>query len=257
MTYYIFDSNPWILPVGLFVVLTLAVELPYQVFRGWDKAPVSDEVWNVIQGAVLGLVAFVLGLSFSQAEARYDVRRTLVVTEANSIGTTWLRSDQLPPAESRRFRSVLTDYTALRLHAYREPTSLQIKHELGPNNDAYQQQLWSIASGALRRDPRNLGYSLLLQTLNETIDLSSEQFVVLTSHVPTTIVTMTLGLVLLGATLIGFGFARSKKNPRVLGLAYTLACAIVVNMMVDLDRPQTGFIRVDLTPLASQLAAMR
>ena len=257
MTYFLFDSNPWLLPITLLVLLTLATELPPRLPKRFTPGTdVGDEVWNVVQGGIIGLVAFVLGLSFSQAEARFDARRLLVVTEANAIGTTWLRADQLPPPQRKRFRDVLTAYTALRLKTYGSTNEAGALRELQTKSNDYQDELWSIASGALRAAPSNLGYSLLMETLNETIDVSSEQSAALINHVPTPIVVWTLLLVLLGATRIGISFARARTNPRVLALAYIISSLIVSCMMVDLDRPQTGFIRINLEPLSAQLASM-
>jgi len=49
-----------------------------------------------LQGAVLGLLGLLLGFTFAMAVQRYDTRRDLVVQEANSIGTTFLRASFLP-----------------------------------------------------------------------------------------------------------------------------------------------------------------
>ena len=56
-----------------------------------------------------------LGLTYAQAQGRYDARRALVVKEANAIGTTWLRADQLAPHDTLTFRRLLTEYTRERL----------------------------------------------------------------------------------------------------------------------------------------------
>jgi hypothetical protein len=55
----------------------------------------------VIDGAVFGLMALLLGFSFSGAVSRFDTRRELIVQETNAIGTAWLRVDLLPDAARR------------------------------------------------------------------------------------------------------------------------------------------------------------
>ncbi|MGC1379965.1 MAG: hypothetical protein WA814_02935 [Candidatus Baltobacteraceae bacterium] len=258
LTQLYFNSNPWVVPIGLLLVLGLAVEVPVLYGKSLvSKLTLSDDGWNVIQGAILGLVAFMLGISFSQSEGRFDARRTLVVQEANAIGTTWLRSDQLPVLQGRRFRAVLVDYTATRLHAYEHPMSVEAREVAQARSDADQAQMWAIATSALRAHPQNLGLSLLMTALNDTIDVSSEQLAALTHHVPTTIVSLTLWLVILGATLIGLGFARAGSSPRALAVIYVLASTLVVVMVLDLDRPQTGFVRTNLDPIKIQLSQMR
>ncbi|HEY3674806.1 MAG TPA: hypothetical protein VGK84_02315, partial [Candidatus Tumulicola sp.] len=192
----------------------------------------------------------------SQSQMRFDARRQLVVTEANAIGTTWLRADQLPAHDATLFRSILTDYSETRLRAYRGGLTVDSRDEAQARSDADQAKLWTIASAALREQPQNLGRSLLMQTLNDVIDVSAEQLTALTQHVPTSIVTLTLALVIIGAILIGFGFARSGSNPSILAAAYLLASIIVISMMVDLDRPQKGFVRINLDPLVIQVRSM-
>ena len=121
MTDLLYGSNPWILPTLMLAVLGLAIELPYR-FRGVAALKkVNPDPINAVQAGLLTLSAFVLGLSFSQASARFDARRAIVVTEANAIGTAWLRADQLEPAESKRFRQILADDTAAGLTVYQSP----------------------------------------------------------------------------------------------------------------------------------------
>src|SRR5512135_1488179 len=54
------------------------------------KAPVGELV-----AAMLGLLALLLAFTFSLAASRFDTRRSLVLDEANAIGTTWLRAGLL------------------------------------------------------------------------------------------------------------------------------------------------------------------
>src|SRR5262245_8635230 len=48
-----------------------------------------------VVSAVLGLLALLLGFTFSLAADRFDTRRILVLEEANAIGTTYLRAQLL------------------------------------------------------------------------------------------------------------------------------------------------------------------
>ena len=68
-----------------------------------------------IQGAVLGMLALLLGFTFSIAVGRYETRRDLVVKEANAIGTTYLRASFLPEAHAKAVEDLLRRYTDARL----------------------------------------------------------------------------------------------------------------------------------------------
>ena len=56
---------------------------------------------NTVTGAALGLLALLLGFSFSLALSRFDVRRTLVLEEANAIGSTANFALMLPEPTQR------------------------------------------------------------------------------------------------------------------------------------------------------------
>ncbi len=243
----------------MLVVMALLIELPYRIGKLLAlRELVKDDAWNIVQAGLLTLASFVLGLSFAQASARYDGRRALVVKEANAIGTTWLRADQLDANAERRFRRILTDYTATRLNAYLTPgAEPALYRQAIARSDRDQVLLWSMASSALRARRSNLGLSLLMQTLNDTIDVSAEALQAATSHVPTAIVVLTLILVALGTLATGLRFARDNSRPLVLSAIYVLAYVIVIEMMVDYDRPGTGFVTINLNPMKRQLLSMQ
>jgi NAD/NADP transhydrogenase beta subunit len=64
---------------------------------------------SALRGSLLGLLALLVGFSFSLALGRYNDRSLAVVTEANAIGTAWLRSDLLAGAEREALRAALAD----------------------------------------------------------------------------------------------------------------------------------------------------
>lgn len=257
MSYLIFHANPWVFAVLLFVVLGLSVEATYLLFRKTELVPQRVEAFNAVQAGLLTLTSFVIGLSFAQASSRFDARRELVVKEANAIGTTWLRAGQLPAAAATEFRRVLSNYTSARLTAYQTPNNPQLADRTFKESDEDQNELWRLAAGALRESPTNLNYSLLMQSLNDTIDVSAEQMQALTTHVPIAVFVLTLLLVELSALSLGLRFALNKSRPPALTIIFMVAYVLVVNMMIDYDRPQSGLVKVNLNPLRVQLQTMQ
>ena len=217
----------------------------------------NADAFKATQAALLTLASFVLGLSFAQASARFDFRRALVVKEANAIGTTWLRADQLPSSGAARFRRILSDYTAHRIAAYEASDRSAEFAGTVDSSGARLAGLWDTASAALRAHPSDLGLSLLLQAVNDTINVSAEQRQALSSHVPTTVVVLTLVLVTLGALSLGMSFALTNARPPLLSVVYVVASVLVIQMMIDYDRPGSGFVTVNLTPLKLQLQSMQ
>src|SRR5689334_19714245 len=88
----------WLIATALLWVL---MEAGYRAGK-WRHAQHSDErdqPVGAMVASILGLVALVLGFTFSLAASRFDARRMAVLEEANAIGTCHLRSRLLPEPE--------------------------------------------------------------------------------------------------------------------------------------------------------------
>jgi hypothetical protein len=256
MTYFIYQSDPWLFITLMVVAMALAIELPYRAFaRFLSGAKQRADPMNAIQAGILTLSAFVLSLSFSQAQARFDARRALIATEASAIRTTWLRADQLEPVQSMRFRQILVDYTSATLTAYNTRMNSVLYQQMVERSDRDEDELWKIVSPALRvyHVP---GLSLLMQSLNDISDAAALQRQAIANKVPTQVVSLTLLLVILGALSLGVRFALAGVRPVLMSAIYIAAYVVVITMMVDYDRQDTGPIKVSLTPLTLQLQSM-
>lgn len=64
---------------------------------------------------MLGLLALLLGFTFAMAMSRFEVRKQLVLDEANAIGTTFLRAQLLPPPARQEISDLLRQYVEVRL----------------------------------------------------------------------------------------------------------------------------------------------
>ncbi|HEX8950335.1 MAG TPA: hypothetical protein VF945_00750, partial [Polyangia bacterium] len=195
-----------------------------------------------LQASLLGLLALLIGFSFAMAETRYDLRKQLVVDEANAIGTAWLRAGVVGDARAVEIQRLLEAYVAVRLQGYRA-------HEGGlraalAESERLQREVWSRATAIARDDPRSLPASLLLQALNAVIDLHATRVAVGRNHIPT-MVLATLWLVAV-VTLAWVGVCAGMSGRRALTVTLLLSLLVsaVITVIVDLDQPRGGLIRV-------------
>src|SRR5215217_5786458 len=85
----------WSLPgfaAVLFLLQFLAREIGYALGRRGGRSDAPTEGVGVVVTSMLGLLAFVLGLTLAYANTRFQERREVTLTEAQSIGTSWLRA---------------------------------------------------------------------------------------------------------------------------------------------------------------------
>src|SRR5258705_703379 len=113
-----------LLALGLAVALRgawlLVIELGRRIgTRAMAGDPVGAQAGaGVVDAAVFGLLGLLVAFTFSGAATRFDVRRQLVVEEANAIGTAYLRLDVLPAAAQPALRARFREYLESRLAPY-------------------------------------------------------------------------------------------------------------------------------------------
>ena len=193
----------WLLALLLFAGMLLAREVgryvrTRQQVRGPDPARDGDAF---AMTSVLGLLALLIGFTFSIALSRYESRRELVVKEANAIGTTWLRMQLLDAPERTRMEDLLRRYVDARI-AFGEAASANAEVAQYQRTEALQTQLWETLIEAIapfRDTPRA---SLLVTTTNESIDLAAERFATRQAHIPPRIMRMLVFFALLAAGMV-------------------------------------------------------
>jgi len=214
--------------------------------RAKEKNEVAEGI-GVVVGGLLGLLAFVLGLSISMAEGRYQERRQTGLHEANAIGTAWLRAQTVGGPGGESIARQLEDYTRLRIDWIRasgEPASLAA---LNASIGAAQARLWGEATLIVRAktDPMTVS---LITSLNETFDLATSQRFAFESRLPPELPFLLLGLTILGVGALGYqGGIRNNLVPSVtlLLLAAWSACIVLI---IDLATPRLGLVRVETAP---------
>jgi hypothetical protein len=233
----------------------LALELGFR-FGEWRRARGSDENETPVAAmvaSVLGLLAFMLAFTFSLAASRFDARRQAVLEEANSIGTTYLRTRLLPEPQRSEISKLIRDYTELRV----QKLSMDTVEDLMIKSDEMHKQMWTLAVAAAEKDPHSILTGLFLQSLNETIDLHSKRiFFGMRSQVPLTIWLALWSLTLIGMVSVGYqaGLSGTRRSPEMPVLA--LSFAVVMLLIVDLDRGQEGFLKVSQQPIVDVLKLM-
>ena len=139
--------------------------------------------FKTLEGAVLGLLALLLGFSFAMAVNRYDLRKQLEVEEANAIGTTWLRTDTLAEPARGAERQLLKQYVPARLEFVAAGNDADaVQHSLAQSSEL-QARIWAIAAGdtATHRDPVT---ALFVSSLNDMIDVTEKRTAALENRIP-------------------------------------------------------------------------
>ena len=240
------------LPIAaVFLVFALvamgAYEAGFRLGRWWqDRTPGEQEgPTNMLVGSILALLAFLLAVTMGMAADRYDARRALVVDEANSIGTTYLRAGYLPEPASSQIRELLRQYVPLRLTV---TDSADTEADIAAST-AIHTKLWAIAEEVARTTDKGDLVALFIESLNETIDLHETRITARNARVPETVVLLLIGGSILSLAMVGFSAGLTRRRSLLSAAVLVIALGAVITIVVDLDRPREGLIQVSQQPL--------
>jgi hypothetical protein len=220
-----------------------------------DRAEPLRESMGVLQGALLGLVALLLAFGLSLAVGRYQSRRDAVVSEANAIGTTYLRAQTLNEPGRTPSLDLLRRYTSASiLLSHAIPGSSKAKADAAAE-DVIQRQLWRLGAHELTASPDASAPRLYIETLNEMIDAQSVRIAALNNRVPNAVLSLELGGAAIALALLAFYLAILHRSTAPVLLAAALVTLLLL-VTFDLDRPTRGFITIPDTPLTSLRASM-
>jgi len=243
MTTFLDDLPLTLLFAATAFVVLLSIEGGFQ-FGWFRRGRFEDEKEGpvgAIVAATLGLLAFVLAFTFGLAAARFDARRTVVVDEANAVGTAYLRAGLLPDDQMQRIRPLLREYVDSRLEVVRTGDIDKALRRA----DELQRALWTEAEAVGRQHPDSIVVGLFIEALNETIDIHAKRaFIALQGRIPPVLWAALGTVTVLSMAGVGYfcGLSRSRRSPGVLVLALSFSAILV--LIADLDRPQEGFIQV-------------
>lgn len=213
------------------------------------KTTLGESPFAVLQAAIFGLLGLLLAFSFSLGLARYDARRAEVINEANAIASAQLRSELLTPPAAAAVRTALKRYVDARIDFARQTVDERARAAAAGQSAALQRQIWNVAKGEFHRDPHSVAVYAFVQALSTMIDESGQEEAILSAHVPDEVIVTLAVVIAFASILLGVGFGRTDRRG-VLGIIlFAVVIGLVVATIVDLDRPQRGFIRVSLRPL--------
>ena len=231
----------------LFIGMLACMELGYQIGRRRREGDLKggDGGTGIVDAAIFGLLGLILAFSFSGAASRFDDRRRLITEEANAIGTAYLRLDLLPAEAQPALRESFRQYLDARLEAYRRIPDVSAAMAKLAESTRHQKEIWSKAQAAARAGNWPPAAMLLLPAINEMIDITTTQFMATKIHPPMVIFGLMFALAILCSLLAGYNASVAPNRRWLHQLLFAAAIAIAVYVIIDLEYPRLGLIRVD------------
>lgn len=247
---FLYGTSEFIVFLVFSALMLAATEAGFRLGRR-SEPQTSDKTKSsvsTVEAAMLGVLGLLLGFTMSMAVSRFEARKQLVLDEANAISTSSLRAALLPAPEGPDIGNLLRQYINVRVqygNVHDDPTQQDSYHT---QSVRLQNEFWTRAVAYGQKDPNAVRVGLLLQSLNQAIDLESARRAAFQNHVPESVIYANGIVGILSVMLVGYAFGFSGRrhfSMYVLAVAVTLVLAVII----DLDRPRSGFIRVSEQPM--------
>jgi hypothetical protein len=246
--------------LGLFLLILTCVEIG----RRFGKAKFGNEVGELtgyvqIEGALFAILGLLVAFTFYGAASRFDMRRIQIIDEANAIGTAYLRLGILPASAQPEIKALFRQYVDLRLTIYKHWSDYdQRARDLRATADL-QKAIWDRTLRAIPRDD-SPARVLLLPAQNEMFDIANKRMMMIHLHPPTAIYLLMLMIAMLCSLVAGIGVSRSPHKSWLHIAAFALVLACTIYVILDLEYPRFGLIRIEsmdhaMTSLAESLSA--
>lgn len=197
---------------------------------------------GVIQTATLTLLALIIGFTFSMAIDRHDQREVLEESEANAIGTEYLRADLLAPAAANKTKELLKEYVDQRILFYsKQPHEVVIK--IRQRTEDLQEALWNEVLPHARAQANPM-MALVTSGMNDVLNSQGYVQAAWWNRIPNTAWTLMASIAICANLLVGFGARNFKKNIGVF-LIFPFVTSVSFFLIADIDSPRGGVIRIE------------
>ena len=247
---YFYATSSITITVSLFILILLLNELCFRAGRYVQDQSDSEirSLTGAVQAAILGLLALLLGFTFSMSMQRHDDRSHTLIDEVNAIGTALLRVQLLPEELQDEGYDMFREYVDLRVAIGEiDITQREARTKYNQQIGETQNKLWSLAIKATDTDPRPVTTGNFVKSLNDLIDSQGKRNAMLWMHVPVAVLLILYTVFLSSGGIIGYSSGLSGKRILLPTALISLIISLIVFVVIDLDRPKRGLIQIDQT----------
>ena len=211
---------------------------------------------SALEQSLLGLLALIVGFTFLMALTRFETRREAVLNEANAIGTTALRARLLPEPHRTESLKLLREYAQIRIDYIPTGKPFSELPTLIDRSNNIQEALWQQVKALSAKDNNMVPTGLFIQALNEMIDDQGKRLSALRNYIPEVVLLSLFGIAAVACGFAGYASGLDPLRTRLpVFITAFLVCSVIF-VILDLDRPNVGFITISQQPMIDTVASL-
>jgi cellobiose-specific phosphotransferase system component IIC len=247
----VYEANELVLGLVCFALMLIANEAGFRLGSRSANHDTKDMKSQhlTVEAGILGVLGLLLGFTMEMALTRFEVRKHLVLEEAQAIGAAYLFTQLLPVDEGKDISDLLRTYTDVRIRGKDAHDVYEQLTAARQESGRLQEAFWRRAVAYGQKEPNVVRAGLLLQSLKEVIQVDAARWMAFQDHVPAMVIYAIAIVGLLAVLTVGYTFGLSGLRQPFSICMLSLAITLVLAIIVDVERPREGFIRVSQQPL--------
>jgi hypothetical protein len=248
MSFLLLWLDSWILAVILAILMLIGWAI------GWWTGKVSPEHKESpgikFNDASLALLGLLLGFTFSMSLAKHEQRRNMIVNDSNAIGDFYTCASLLDDPLRSQLQGVIRHYTEQRLELVEHGVNDAKTKEIQQGQDRMQELVKQAV------DAHTPIAHPLVNTFNEVTTSNSSLLAALSDRLPASIVELLWASALVVMVLMG-RHQKAFAHAHLVGtIGFILLISLTVHVILDLNQPWRGSIRLSHLPLQRLLSGM-
>ena len=204
--------------------------------------------------ASMALLGLLLGFTFGTSIAKHDQRRLAVIADGNAIGDFYTCTSLLKEPTRTRLLAVIREYAQLRLDLTRGLPLPGALDEALAKFGRMHDQMTTLVAQALSDGTPIAGP--LTDTLNKVTSNQASRLAAYRDRLPASIVLLLSACAIVTTLLIGREQGVDGGTDIAGTVCFILLVSFAIYVILDLNRPETGLIRVSQEPIERLLSSM-
>ncbi|MGL4280107.1 MAG: hypothetical protein ACRCS0_07060 [Albidovulum sp.] len=204
----------------------------------------QDEATGIVVGSVLGLLAFVLALTLSNANGRFEQRQDAALDESNAISTAWLQAGAVGGARAGALQAAISEYILTRYDYVSSPPDDAVIDGFNQATNDLQNRIWADLTAVIGENPGPPATSLM-NAINTMFDASQSTRFAMNFHMPWQFIGLLFAMTLVGMTSIGYQFGQLGQRGRWPAFVIAAVWAVVVVQILDIGMSRIWSMQTD------------
>ncbi len=246
--FYLLDHR--LIALAMVVLLVAAGEIGYR--RGMFRRESKESVRSLMSGtaaAMLGLLGLLLGFTLAMAVSRWDERREVIVNETNSIDRLWLRAGLLEAPLRNELRDALREYADERIALGGSRGDRAALGAARSESEALHVSIWSVVERANQLGQSNAVMKSLIDAASDVIDLHELRLASIENYLPAPLFLLLFTVASVSVAFFAWAFGAANQGGRAAIVALALLIGAVLLVIMDINRPQRGRIKIGIESL--------